>query len=106
MTSPLYRHDLPFSSPTRELTMRTLAKYAREAPVEHWVPLLAASSLTITSKDRMKIVKIDSTNVYTLDVRQSDGTYRSSRFPCKTVDEAWRMAEQILRVHRSLHAIH
>lgn len=105
MTKALYRHDLPFHSPTREVTMKVLSEKAREASPKDWTSLLADSSLTLTSKDRSRIVKIDSTNVYTLDVRQPDGTYRSSRFPCKTVGEAWDMASQVLRVHRSKYAI-
>jgi hypothetical protein len=105
MTKALRRHDLPYHSPIRELNMKALIGHIVNVPPT-WSFQLAENSLTLTSKDRQRIVKIDSQVNYTLDVRQSDGTYKSTRFCCKTVDEAWNMAFQIIKVHRSKDAIH
>lgn len=65
-----------------------------------------ASSMIITSRDRKKILKIDAHKVYTMDVRKPDGTYKSTVFKCQSVDEAWSMASQAIKVHRSVNAIH
>lgn len=69
-----------------------------------WHKHRAEASLTLTSPDRGRIIKIDSYKVYTLDVRQADGTYKSNRFPCKTVDEAWSMARQAILLYRPKNA--
>jgi hypothetical protein len=102
-----YRKNLGIiaDNDVRNAAMSLLAQRMRTIP-PGWKPHLAEASLTLTSADKSRIVKIDSYKVYTLDVRQPDGTYKSSRFPCKSVDEAWAMASQILRVHRPTNAIH
>lgn len=105
MTKPLYRHDLPYHSPIRDLNMKALAECVASVPPT-WTIHLAESSLTVTSRDRQKIVKIDSQINYTLDVRQPSGAYKSTRFTCKSVVEAWTMASQVIRVHRSQDEIH
>jgi len=89
----------------RTMAMAALAQHMRTIP-SGWKTHLAESSLTLTSEDRSRIVKIDSYKVYTLDVLQPNGGYKSHRFPCKTIDEAWSMASQVLRVHRPQNAIH
>lgn len=71
-----------------------------------WQVQLAEFSLTLTSPDRKKILKIDAEKNYTMDIRKPDGTYKSTRFPCKTVDEAWSMAFQAVKVHRCEYAVH
>lgn len=85
--------------------MGELAKKATAVPPD-WNVNWAASSVTFTSPDRKKILKIDADKVYTMDIKKPDGTYKSTRFNCKSVDEAWAMAFQAVRIHRSAHAIH
>ena len=85
--------------------MSELAKRAKDVPPS-WHINWAASSLTLTSPDRKKILKIDSSTIYTMDVKRPDGTYKSTRFNCKSVDEAWGMAFQVVKVHRCANAVH
>lgn len=89
----------------RNAVISELAIRARTAPTS-WHQHLAEASLTLTSPDRMRIIKIDSSKVYTLDVRQTDGTYKSSRFTCTSVDEAWSMASQIVKSYKPKTSIH
>lgn len=89
----------------RGAAVAALAERARQVPTS-WHQHLAEASLTLTSPDRGRIVKIDSNHVYTLDVKQPNGEYRSHRFPCASVDEAWTMAFQIVKTYRPQNAIH
>lgn len=73
---------------------------------EGWNVQWADSSVTLTSKDKNKILKIDSYKVYTMDVRKPDGTFKSAKFNCQSVDEAVSMAAQAMKVHRSTYATH
>jgi hypothetical protein len=85
--------------------MSELAKRVKDVPPS-WNVNWATSSVTFTSPDRKKILKIDAEKNYTLDVKRPDGTYKSTRFNCKSVDEAWTMAFQVIKIHRSADAIH
>ena len=87
----------------RRQYMAALAEHARSVP-DNWTTNMAEWSLTLMSKDRARILKIDAHKVYTMDVRQPDGTYKSSQFNCKSIDEAWSMASQTLRIYKSKHA--
>lgn len=85
--------------------MGGLAKLATSVPPS-WNTNWATSSVTFTSPDRKRILKIDADLIYTLDMKKADGTYKSARFKCKSVDEAWGMANQAIKVHRSADAVH
>lgn len=100
---PVFNYEAVISSDLREHVMARLVSFIPTIP-DGWTPVLAPSSLTITSADRQRIVKLDSSNIYTLDVRKPDGLYKSTKFSCKSADEAWGLASQVLRVHRSRHA--
>jgi hypothetical protein len=100
---PVFNHDVVSRSELRDHVMSRLATFIPSIP-EGWTPVLAESSLTITSADKKRIVKLDSCNIYTLDVRKPDGLYTSAKFSCKNADEAWNLASQVLRVHRSPNA--
>lgn len=85
--------------------MGELAKKASALP-EGWHANWAPSSVTFTSPDRKKILKIDADRIYTMDIKRPDGTYKSTRFNCASVDEAWGMAFQAAKIHRGANAIH
>jgi len=102
MTQRLFRRDSTVMGDLRQITMKALAERLKEAPPD-WYTCLSPSSLLMISPDRNRIIKIDSSRIYTLDVKKPDGSYRSTRFTCKTVDEAWGMASQILKVYNAVH---
>lgn len=88
----------------RQKVIAELSVLSRGVP-KGWMVLLSERSLTITSADRRRILKIDACKIYTLDVRRPDGTYKSSQFKCKSVDEAWNMASQVIRTYGQENAI-
>lgn len=81
----------------RAAHMRVLVEMARTVP-RTWDVNLALNSLVLTSPSKKRIVKVDSSKIYTLDIKQDDGTYKSSRFTCGTIEEAWSMASQAIKV--------
>lgn len=83
--------------------MSELSKRAASVPTS-WHIQRAEYSLTMTSPDKKKIIKIDAHKVYTLDVKKPDGTYKSARFSCASIEEAWTMAIQAVKVHRCSNA--
>jgi len=89
----------------RSVVMADLANRAASVP-PGWNVQVAESSMTLTSPDRKKIIKIDAQKVYTLDIKKPDGTYKSARFPCTSIEDAWGMAFQAIKIHRCADAVH
>lgn len=100
----LDKADVILDQQIRGATMAELGK--KVIVPSGWNVQWHASSMVITSPDRSKILKIDAHKVYTMDIRKPDGTYKSAAFRCQSVDEAWAMASQAVKVHRSANAIH
>lgn len=60
-----------------------------------WKLVIGEASVRFVNADRSRILKIDSCNVFTLDVGLVNA--KSSTFSCKTADEAWKMTHQTLK---------
>lgn len=60
-----------------------------------WSLVIGEASVRFVKKDRTRTLKIDSCNVFTLDVGLTN--VKSNTFSCKTADEAWKMTHQTLK---------
>lgn len=63
-----------------------------------WKRDLAPASLTYTSPCGRRIIKIDNCKIVIMDTKTQDG-WKSQKFTCKTVEEAWRTVVQSIKVH-------
>ena len=63
-----------------------------------WKRHLAPASLTYRSPCGRRVVKVDNCKIVIVDNKTSSG-WKSQKFTCKTIEEAWRTACQSIKVH-------
>lgn len=80
----------------RNQVMASLKERMLHVP-QGWQRAIAFSSLTVKSPCGRRILKIDSSKVFTMDNKQQDGSWKSLKFTCKTLDEAWSMLTQSIK---------
>ncbi len=91
-------HEVTADVTARAKTMAELASKMWTLNTK-WSRTLSDSSLAFYSPDKLRTVKIDACRIYTMDVKQKDGTYKSSKFTCKTTEQAWMMLEQAIKCY-------
>lgn len=88
--------EVETSKDVRTAAMKTLIAHMYDFSLD-WKRHLAASSLTLVSPCGRRIVKVDSSKVFTMDNRQPDKTWKSVKFTCRSIEEAWDMAAQAVK---------
>lgn len=70
------------------------------AYLEAWRVHRYMDSVTFISKDGKRELKLDSDLIFTINVIRGKGDVKSSKWSCKTVDEAWSMCDSTLKAYR------
>jgi hypothetical protein len=92
------------SQESRNSNMKVLIAHMYDCGPE-WKRHLMESSLTITSPCGTRILKVDSSKVFTMDNRTPSG-WKSMKIQCLTIEEAVRNLNQSIRAFRPQTAIH
>lgn len=91
-----------YSNPSqehRQNNIKQLLELAKELPLpKDWTMYAAEASIRFADKLNNKSVKIDSTCIMTLDIRNK-GEVKSNTFKCKNVAEVWAMAAKTLKIY-------
>lgn len=82
---------------TRNATMEYIRTHMYDVGA-NWRRHLSPSSLNYTSACGSRVVKIDNCKIVTIDDRINTG-WKSQKFTCKTVEEAWKTLSQAIKVH-------